>query len=297
MAKNTKALVTLNIGEKYKNMWRDSFADTWFKYAEKHGYDVVSIEDYIDRSAFGYARSPHWQKCLILEDAETQDYEYVVWIDSDIMINYHTAPCIVAANERDNDESKVGAVTWQGSERPNPERFENGIKRVWNGNQAAWVRALENPTFQKFFELGGYPMDRDDTMNTGVLVLKPDKHRDVLRHVYETYQENPHTSKEQMALCHYLLSNDLVNPIDSRFNKIWDTVMIESYPFLSMPALTADTRMSALCVNTAYHNSYFLHFLSGPSRAFVGLVVKDLNWIDSWKAIYHHFQERAEAAA
>ena len=297
MAKNSKALVTLNIGEPYKRMWEESFADTWHAYGERHGYDIISIEDYIDQSGVAHARSPHWQKCLILEHPDTQDYEDVVWVDSDILINFHRAPCVVAANSEGAKQGKIGAVTWSGSERPNAERFENGMRRVWAHNQAPWVRSIENPTFQKFFELGGYPLDHDEMINTGVLVLKQNEaHRQTLRYVYENYQENPHTSKEQMPLCHYFVTQDLVNPIDSRFNKIWDTTMVETYPFLAVSSFAQDKKMSALCVNTAFHNCYFLHFISGPSRAFVGLVVKTHNWTDSWGVIDRYFSEQAVAS-
>ena len=298
MTKNSKALVTLNIGEPYQKMWRETFADTWFEYGKRHGYDVLSLEDYIDNSELAHARSPHWQKCLILEDPRTQDYEDVVWVDSDILINYHTAPCVVAANADGAASGKIGAVTWAGSDKPNRERFENGIRRVWENNQAPWVRAIEDPTFQKFFELGGYPIDHENMMNTGLLVLKQcDQHRLAMRQVYETYKEGPHTSKEQMALAHYLLTKDMVNPIDSRFNKIWDTVLIEAYPFLLVPAFAQDKRMSAFCVNAAYHNAFFLHFISGQSRGFVGLVAKHYHWSDAWAAIQQYFAEQSSVAA
>ncbi len=277
-------------------MWEETFADTWFAYGERHGYDIISIEDFIDETGVGFARSPHWQKCLILEDPKTQDYEDIVWVDSDILINYHAAPCVVAANVEGAKTGKIGAVTWQGSERPNAERFENGLGRVWRHNQAPWVREIEDPTLRTFFEFAGYPLDHEEMINTGLLVLKQtEKHRQCLRSIYETYQENQYTSKEQMAICHYLVTNDLVNPIDSRFNKIWDTTMVESYPFLSVSGFAQDKRMSALCVNTAYHNAYFLHFIGGPSRAFVGLVAKHHCWTESWQVIQQYFSQEAGA--
>ncbi|HLN23429.1 MAG TPA: hypothetical protein VK558_05540, partial [Patescibacteria group bacterium] len=96
----TKALVTILIGDSYIAMWERLFASTWRAYCEKHGYDLIVIKEYIDKSDRALTRGPHWQKCLILEREEVRKYDRVVWVDADIAINFHNAPCIVDATPR-----------------------------------------------------------------------------------------------------------------------------------------------------------------------------------------------------
>ena len=96
-----KCLVTLLIGDEIRTFWDKHLKSTWVKYAEKHGYDIITIDDYIDNSPMAASRAPHWQKCLILEHPKVKSYESAVWVDADIMINFHTAPCIVEHNASD----------------------------------------------------------------------------------------------------------------------------------------------------------------------------------------------------
>lgn len=107
MAIKKKALVTLLIGDDYYKVWKTYFKQSWEKYADIHGYDIVIIDDFIDKSELAASRSVHWQKCLILEDERVQQYEDIVWLDSDVLINFHRAPCIVESNNSNN----IGVVS------------------------------------------------------------------------------------------------------------------------------------------------------------------------------------------
>lgn len=101
-----KALVTLVVGEKYQQFWKKYCQKNWQKYAEKHGYDLVCISELLDNSERGKKRPPHWQKCLILSQEFSKKYERIVWLDSDVVINWQDAPCIC----ENLPKEKVGAV-------------------------------------------------------------------------------------------------------------------------------------------------------------------------------------------
>ena len=103
---NTKALVTLAVGGLHTSML-ELTKPTWLKYAAKHGYDIVVFDDLVAPPAETESRKIHWQKCLILEHEDVCGYEDVVWLDTDVMINYHVAPCIVSHNNAD----KIGLVS------------------------------------------------------------------------------------------------------------------------------------------------------------------------------------------
>src|SRR5262249_52771854 len=93
-----KAIVTICIGDKYLRLWESMAQKNWEEYAACYGYDVVVITDFLDGSEAARARSPAWQKCLILNAPWAQRYERVVWIDADIVIAAG-APDILSAVE------------------------------------------------------------------------------------------------------------------------------------------------------------------------------------------------------
>ena len=272
-------------------MWSTRFKKTWEKYAEIHGYDIVVIDDYIDVSEKGKSRSPHWQKCLILEHPKVKKFDDVVWIDSDILINYHTAPCIVEHNA----SGKIGAVT-QGDRFPNREKIDNVLMRMRSGTPAEWMRDNPAITYPEMYMRAGLAGDINDVINTGVLVLKPERHAALMRRVYDEGVENRFSAKENMPLSYRLLKDGMVNPLDIRFNKLWDEAYFEAYPFFKVENFRADQRMAALCVNMAFQNAYFLHFLAGDTRKFIGLVNPELQGRDTWVQIFQFFeQQKAQA--
>ncbi|MGD1703992.1 hypothetical protein [Dapis sp. BLCC M229] len=104
--KNSKAIVTLALDKKYIQEWKNFCQKNWHQYANKYGYDIICIENSLDDSERAKQRTPAWQKCLILSQEFSQNYEIIVWADSDILINWYNAPCIV----KDVAIEKVGAV-------------------------------------------------------------------------------------------------------------------------------------------------------------------------------------------
>ncbi|MEW5727188.1 MAG: hypothetical protein AB1918_05115 [Pseudomonadota bacterium] len=250
--KNDKALVTVVIGQPCVDEWNRFFRPTWEEYARRHGYDIIAIPHYIDKSPRGTSRSPHWQKLRILEREDVRGYKNVVWLDSDILINYHLAPCIVThhASER------VGLVSERQTVHESPVAGEIFLARHERF-------AGRFPSCREKYQMAALPPDVDDYSNTGVIVLRPDLHRGTLAEVYAGYEENAGSAKEESPLSYHLYKNDLVKPLDSRFNLIWYREMVTNYPV----CLSSGLRMSdagrtiiSLCVNMAWHNSWFMHF-------------------------------------
>ena len=91
-----KAIVTITIGEKYKNMFHKYCKENWQNYCEKYNYDLIVINNYLDNSERAKERSPAWQKLLILSQEWSNNYDQIVWIDTDIIINYQEAKDIAS---------------------------------------------------------------------------------------------------------------------------------------------------------------------------------------------------------
>jgi hypothetical protein len=157
-----KALALINVGEAYTKFWNDHCAGAVRAYAARHGYAVVVFDRPLDPSD---GRPPQWQKLLILEQPELRGFDDVVWLDSDILINFHRAPCIVTANGSD----KVGAISFKRSEMGSPAKLDNRWGRRSTGGIRDWYRSH------------GFGDDVDDFTNTGVMVLKPRLHAAIFR--------------------------------------------------------------------------------------------------------------------
>ena len=226
---NDKAIVTLLIGDAVRGLWTEHMEKGWRQYAAKHGYDIVLIDAYLDTGPLAKARSPHWQKCLVLQHPEVKPYRHAVWVDADIAINHFTAPSIIAGVRED----KVGCVIAGGGGGP-------------------------NGTYAKY----GITSRTDQQTNSGVLVMQPARHAEMMDWIYRNYRENDHSAKENVPLSFHLIENDLAEPIDPRFNVDWMTIMLRDYPFLANFLNPERDKMVPYCIHTAWAKSFFLHFIS-----------------------------------
>ena len=269
MATQRKALVTLVIGEAFQKNFQRFFRASWDRYAARHGYDIVTIDQPIDPTPRYADRTPHWQKCLILEHPEVRRYDRVAWVDADILINHHSAPCIFAGVPEDS----IGLVCYSsiyGTGAQLDNRYHRHFRFVMDE-----IRAERGPAVPDIYKRAGLPGDLTDFSNTGVLVLRPESDAAILRAVYDGYGENEASSKENVPLSYHLHKHARIHQLDPRFNNDWSGELICNYPFLMTPSNAANHELRAMCVNTAWHNSFFLHFIGNRTRQDVAYVSVD----------------------
>ena len=264
-----KALVTMAIGDDYKSMWEAYYKPSILPYAERHGYELIVVDDYIDAGPSGRARTPHWQKLLILERPDIARFERVVWIDADIFINFRHAPCIVEAC---GPAAGIGLVGHNAT-YATPELWDNRWHRAHMKGSGIFARG-RGPTPAERYAEAGLSGDVDDMVNTGVMVLDPARHAGFLRQVYDECTENQYSAMEQMALSHRIFKAGLYHPLDPRFNRTWTEEMVHHCPFLLHERNRNNQPLVAFCVTTAWLNAWFLHFLAdGISRGDVRLIL------------------------
>jgi hypothetical protein len=149
------------------------------------GPNVIAIDQPLDRSTRAQMRSPAWQKCLVLRPEITGTYDRVVWLDADILIN-PDAPAITNGVPIE----KIGAV----DESVFPTVEENRAYWNWtaseNRDSASTLElcraAMDARDWHAFW---GLPRRGDHIVQTGVLVLSPSHHRDLLEYVYDRYED------------------------------------------------------------------------------------------------------------
>ncbi len=253
--KSKCAIVTLAIGARYANPWRERCARNWRRYAQRHGYDVICIDHPLDDSERARRRKPAWQKLLIVDQPFAARYERLVWVDADILINPR-APSILEAVPED----RVGAVDEYAT--PTRELARTALETLychWEQTGTAFVRNL---TAREFYEAYGLPGRFDEVVQTGVMVLSPRHHRDLLLSVYHRHEDKPAPLDGEMRLLSYeLLSAGLLSWLDARFNYTWMRYKALHYPFLlNRP----DHPRAADAITAALNDVYFLHFTSNP---------------------------------
>src|SRR5262249_12911580 len=200
------ALVTLTLGRPYETAWKEVCAPTWHAYAARHGYDVIAINRPLDHSMRAAMRPAYWQKLLILRPDIVNNYDRIVWIDADIVINVQAPPVtdgvpvpLIGVTDESAFPSREEYVNIQA-------RAAENFRRI--GRQVAgfeqWVERIGAENLPVF--------------NSGVMVLSP-QHRELLEHVYWT-REHDGPWAEQDALSTAIERRGLAHWIDPRFNAL-----------------------------------------------------------------------------
>jgi hypothetical protein len=267
------ALVTLVLGDTHRYAWKKYCEPSWRAYAAKFDYDLIALEKPLDTTERAKSRSPSWQKCLVPAQDWAQNYERLVWLDADIIINARSAPSITDAVPTD----RVGAV----SAYANPSVWEYVVAN--RRNTEYWKKRGSHIDYEdtprSFYENWGFQVPAiEDVAHAGVLVLSPQYHREVFEHVYYSYEDVGSGGLYEMrALSYELMQAGIVHWLDPRFNALWMMDKLLHYPFLFQPTdrtLSARVKrrltrelgvfsqdaLRRACETTSFLNCYFLHF-------------------------------------
>lgn len=278
-----KAIATLAIGEQYQWLYRTYARPTWQAYAKRLGYHIVCFEQPLDDSERARRRSPAWQKLLILGRPEIAGYDTVVWLDTDVIINHHIAPCIAGevsdgrlglCEETDLPDLPLFALM-RDSVRQLREQHErrHGIEP---GHDMYAVNGFENPPKQLF--------------NTGVMVLSATKHREFLEHIYAHYEDHGAGGAYEMGALSYNIARGAVphQVLDPRFNALWYVLGAAFGNIYQKQLPVVDGRVALL--GAIFSKVFFLHF------AGTQISMRDLRFLRIGKAPVTLNEDRAKRA-
>jgi len=268
-----KAIVTLAVGIKYQQMFKEWYYPDWKAYANKNGFDLFVIDQMIDVTERATKRSPAWQKCILHRNPDVCKYDQIAWVDADIRININS-PNIFDTSPID----KISAVdAWS---IPSREEHDLLLSRLYAKWDVQGVKYIRNLTPQEYHGVYGLKCEQDHVVNTGVMVFTPEISKDLLENVYNNYEERGDSpwNYEMRPLSYEILQSGLVNWLNPRFNMAWPWIVELHYPFLNTPRFKKFNKkvMKFLpfikdmdprpdCVKAIFANSYFLHFAGGSS--------------------------------
>lgn len=249
--KNKQAIVTMAVGDWYQNTWEKLFKNSWISYAKKFKLDIIVIQTPLDlEEGIKYIT---WQKLLILEQPWIQTYEQIIWMDSDIAISSWAENII----EYVRSPSTIG-VSFEADQLSLADKHIF-LERLINIRIPIQLSETYWNTFVKgYYTEANISTNYDDysIVNSGVMVLSPKHHRELLSSVYQN--RKPGLGQEQPALTHAIKTYKDYSQLSPRFN--WCM-----HPFITLYMnidVYSKERAYILpeIIKNEFDKSYFLHF-------------------------------------
>ena len=211
-----KAIITLIIGNKYEKMFNTYCRKNWQIYCEKYNYDLIVINKFLDDSKRAKERSPAWQKLLILSQPWAKNYDQIVWVDSDVLINNKIARDITSQVEI----KSFGAVNAYSI--PSKDLHYISMKRNYDYFIENNIEFIDNLKPGQYYERRGIPGgDLDQVIQTGVFVCSHDHHREIFEHVYYSYEDINKTAAwnyEMPAMSYELIKSNEIKWLPVTYN-------------------------------------------------------------------------------
>lgn len=202
-------LVALAIGAEYLEYYNYLFRKSHEAYAKKHEYDFRVETDYLE------SRCPDKALCslnkiLVCSQPWSAEYDFIVFIDSDIYINISAPPIHSCMDFGD----KIGIIN-EYDQLVGFEQYISAVRETLN-----WGTASE------YYAKAGFTLDTKLMLNTGVLVMQPAKHGEFLRDVFDRHFRTCLTHPrgfhyEQAAIGYELQTRKMYTILPKKFNAIW----------------------------------------------------------------------------
>uniref|UniRef100_A0A6C0JLC0 Uncharacterized protein n=1 Tax=viral metagenome TaxID=1070528 RepID=A0A6C0JLC0_9ZZZZ len=223
------AICCVAIGPSYYQEYSRLFRPSQEYYAKRHGYDFRVITEY--QTDLTHPDAVCFQKYRLCSNEWADAYDYIVYLDADILINPLSPPIPFAGLG-----GKVGMVDEYS--QPTPEgRIEVQRRNGWETSAPAYFKLMLGITF-----------DTTKVFNGGVMVFQPKLHREMCE---EIFNEFAHKNIGYHAGFHYeqattnveLHKRDIIATLPNEFDRIW-----------SLASATGQT------LDDCFASNYFVHF-------------------------------------
>jgi len=242
------ALVVIAIGEKYLEHYNRIFRPSHEAYAIRCGYHFRLITEYLDPQ-LTHKDAITFNKILVCSQPWSNEYNYIIVVDADIVINPKAPSLHLAYNYGD----KIGIV--DEFSQPTPiARLEMERFNETNYNSAG----------DYYYHILGKHIETDKLFNTGVMIFQPLKHRDFLESIYNKYssyivdhRHGYHFEQASIGYEFHLADTYLI--LDNKWNAIWS---LES-------SLNINNAIDLDNLDIYASTNYFIHFVGGMFHEFV----------------------------
>lgn len=226
-------LVTIAIGKQYLQMYNELFRKSQEIYAKRHSYDFLVITDYLDKKN-EKNMLVHFNKILVCSQTWSDDYDFIVFIDADILIHPNAPPIHNCVDYGDN----IGIADEYS--QPTCDR------RIQLQKKMGWEYCATD-----YYKKCHFDINTNMVFNSGVLVLQPKKHKTFLEYVYNKYaiqslsnSRGPHFEQTSIGYELQKAGNYIILP--NAFNAIWGLVKLDNKDNITL--------------ENFYSKNHFIHF-------------------------------------
>jgi len=277
--KKLNVLATIVIGKESLNNWKKFALPSWKKYCNKYGIGLVYFTRNLLKKDHPKWKKPTWQKLLIgTTIKKSYKFHNVCYLDSDIIINYISAPNIFL-----NYNIKTFGLV---SETFNLPYDLNIVKKKLS-------------FYRHYFYDKKYPLDSSLFMNLkdkyiyhnlkpqknyacmGLVLFNIKNHSKIMENWFYKYDSSIKTitgDGDEPILNYEILNYGKISWLNYKFQALWIYEMAWYYPFLYKFKNNKNI-INKYCIESSLLNNYFLHFAG--------------SWFESnmWK-IYDIFTEK-----
>lgn len=220
------AVVTITLGEK-REAYERLFVPSIRAFAEKWGYDFKQITDFID-SPKHFSDSPLTkkytfciQKILVSQLPWVDEYDWIIIIDADILMNYESAPNLI-------DQLVDGKICVV-NERS---LFGNSeiVTKFWKSFDPSYPS-----TVQDYYPYLKFPQSFPYQANSGFVCFQP-KQKKFFKDLYEKYAARIYDGEDldgdQGPLNYEGQLQGVLHFLDERWNRVWLFPRFIFYSFL-----------------------------------------------------------------
>lgn len=202
-------MVAIAIGDKYLEHYNNIFRPSHELYAKRYGYEFKVVTDYLDPS-FRSKEAITFNKILVCSQPWSKGYDYIIVVDADILINPNSPPLHSAYVYGD----KIGMV----DEYSQPTPAIHREIQIFNG--------FEETATDYYMLHAKRHIKTESILNTGLMVLQPTRHRELLERIYNAYSRGAPASKsgyhyEQSCVGYEIQKAGVYKIMENRWNAIW----------------------------------------------------------------------------
>ncbi len=223
--------VVISVGDWYRNSYNSLFRPSQEKYAQKYKLDFKVVEEMIDTTVNDSAAFS-FQKILVCD--KFPEYDYIVIIDSDILINPRSPNIMDFIDPLSKNIYITDEHSWPSHEERN----------LYDGTATDYYNQTILPDGKRL------EINTSHLLNTGVMVLQPRYHRKFLFDVYTKYIQGCTSSSrgyhyEQSTVGYEIQKAFLFSLLPIQFNYLWT---------ISVHMRKPET------IQEFFEKSYFMHF-------------------------------------
>jgi len=243
-------LVSVAIGDKYLGEYNKLFRPSHENYAKKCFYDFRVVTDFLDKE-HTHKSTVSLTKILVCSQPWSDAYDYIVYVDADVLINIKAPPIVEYKFLGD----KIGIVNEYDELRP---RDYSYVQNLLNWGSSA----------TEYYAMAGFDIKTNVMLNTGVMIFQPKKHRAFLDAVYNKYIDqalnHPRSFHfEQSAIGYEMQTKDMYTVLNPKFNAIWFIQKVINFKYSGFPSIRVGNLYANRMSLPSYFNTNFFMHLAG----------------------------------